>query len=518
MKKQAGFLNILSVAIVIIMGLLTAALVNMVMSSHTASNDTQARNRAYDLAVSAVQAGMYQLTVNTSVCTGANQAIQSLSTGEYQYNCSNYVASSKLSGDITSTSTSSLSVVSSTGFAPVGYVNIDSEVIYYNSISGNTLLGLRRGMQNTTPASHNGSTAPATVSQNEYVVVGMGGSPSIASPMGYYSIAQAATVSGGLLFAGDANGYIYQYNGSSWSLQSTSPVSPAAPIYGISCTASNDCWAVGGAVGEPNKSYAYHYNGSNWTSTQVGTNDIKAISCTSASSCQAVGSDGVYAYGPTCSGVGTCPSACLGTCTVKWSGPTSWPLTGGSNFTGISCPDATDCWAVTQGSPGSVFYYNGSWNVIAVLTASSHRALYDINCPSTTNCQAVGTGPRAYSYQGSPASWSTSRVGTGNNPITNVSCPSTAYCFAVGGNNGAYAYNGTWTTATPAPSTMQSVSCFSSTKCLTGDGSGQFYSFNGSTWTSTQQIKSNSITAMSAPVPGSGGGGGTVTLLNVQTP
>ncbi len=64
-----------------------------------------------------------------------------------------YTGSSTLASGITSTS-NSLTLASTIGFAPQGRVRIGSEAIDYASISGNTLMGLSRGASNTTPASH----------------------------------------------------------------------------------------------------------------------------------------------------------------------------------------------------------------------------------------------------------------------------------------------------------------------------------------------------------------------------
>lgn len=87
-----------------------------------------------------------------------------------------------LNGSITASSTS-IVVTSSTGFLPYGFITIDSELIQYYNVSGNTLSGLVRGVGGTTAASHsNGATVahkslwiygnrlPATVSASTDVI------------------------------------------------------------------------------------------------------------------------------------------------------------------------------------------------------------------------------------------------------------------------------------------------------------------------------------------------------------
>jgi len=50
-------------------------------------------------------------------------------------------------------------VTSTAGLAAAGYINLDSETIYYGYVEGNTLGGVFRGQNNTTAASHADGTA-----------------------------------------------------------------------------------------------------------------------------------------------------------------------------------------------------------------------------------------------------------------------------------------------------------------------------------------------------------------------
>jgi hypothetical protein len=66
--------------------------------------------------------------------------------------------SSVLVGAITSTDTT-ITLNTVVGLAGSGFIRLDSEVIYYTYVSGNTLGGVFRGQNNTTAASHTNSTA-----------------------------------------------------------------------------------------------------------------------------------------------------------------------------------------------------------------------------------------------------------------------------------------------------------------------------------------------------------------------
>jgi hypothetical protein len=61
-------------------------------------------------------------------------------------------------GAITSTDTT-ITLNTVVGLAGSGFIRLDSEVIYYTYVSGNTLGGVFRGQNNTTAASHTNSTA-----------------------------------------------------------------------------------------------------------------------------------------------------------------------------------------------------------------------------------------------------------------------------------------------------------------------------------------------------------------------
>lgn len=497
MKKQAGFLNILTVGIVIIMGLLSAALVNMIMSSNEASINIQAGNRAYDLANAAVEVGLNELKTNPAICTGALQVQTPLTTGEYQYSCLPYLQETTLNGAILNTATS-LTLSNATGFAPFGYIGIEREIIYYNSVSGNVLSGLRRGMQGTTAAGH---ASLVTVAQNEFVVTGQGAAPSIASPSGFVTI-QRAAIRTGDLFAADTQGVIYSYNGTSWT--QTTSVTTANQINGISCSGSTDCWGVG------NGGNFYRYvgptwatSGLTWTTSTVGALNVNSVSCSNASNCIAVGdrtgnnAGRAYAYNGT-----------------TWSASSvaaSGPATGNGDFNAISCAAANNCWA--GNSATDMYPYTGAWG-----TGSSRtQPVTGLSCASTTSCQGVSSNRATFSYNGT---WSNNITPNGTiagENFTVISCPTTTYCVASSTRPRTYVYTGDWgalVSITP-PAAINRLSCLAAGNCVGGGTTGQFYSFNGTTWTATQKPTINSITAMSPPI--SGTVTPSVTPINVQS-
>jgi hypothetical protein len=264
------------------------------------------------------------------------------------------------------------------------------------------------------------------------------------------------------------------WNGATWSLISTpnpggTGSGAKSELVDVSCTSAASCWAVGlsNIPGGGTLSEVLRWDGSKWsvvtTPDPAGTvsgdfNALTELSCTSATSCWAVGTDGTASS----RGVALVNQA------VKWDG-TSWSeatipnpagtATGDSNsLTGISCPSATDCWAVgsykqSGGTLNEVMHWNGTaWSQVSVPnpggTAAGHfSVLGRVTCVSATNCWVVGgagksTAPltivnQALHWNGTE--WRT--ISTPNpygtvkgaiNTLSDVTCTAANNCWAVG--------------------------------------------------------------------------------------
>ncbi len=110
-----------------------------------------------------------------------------------------------------------------------------------------------------------------------------------------------------------SSSYFHLWNGtgnspSSWTRQNLSEGSyNATMLRGISCPASDDCWAVGddtssggGMMGGGSYYYTLlHWNGSNWSKQMLSDSyprDMNDISCGSTNECFAVGDSGKHLY------------------------------------------------------------------------------------------------------------------------------------------------------------------------------------------------------------------------------
>jgi hypothetical protein len=294
-----------------------------------------------------------------------------------------------------------------------------------------------------------------------------------------------------------------QWNGTTWStLTTTSPGSNSNNLTGISCPGASTafCGAVGLSAngGDDDIALAESWNGAAW-STQGspliyggGENELKAISCVSATSCMAVGAlldtDGVFV-----------PMA------EEWDG-SSWsvdyaPVPAGaigSGLSGVSCTGVSDCVAVgnlvNAGSHTHTLaeQWNGTdWTIVTTPNPphTDNATLTAISCSQPTACTAVGsyntTGPTLTLAETlSGTTWSIvttpNRAGATGSELNGVSCPSADVCTAVGdylkgGIEGTMTESTSGTTwsiqKSPNPASSQgseldSVSCPNASSCV----------------------------------------------------
>lgn len=218
---------------------------------------------------------------------------------------------------------------------------------------------------------------------------------------------------------------------------------------------------------------------------------------------------------------------------LEWDGA-AWNAVAsgtGQNITGIDCPTANYCVAVT--SSGSILEWNGAWStgwsnpwysftgvdcldndpgncfvsgVVLVIGFVSHwngvtlsnshfaafRTYQDVGC-SAGECAAVSSA--GHFVQGNAGGW-TQEASLGH-PFNGVSCPSDDICWAVGDrDNHPNAYviygrdaAGNWTSSNIAedpPRDLYDVDCFAINQCwAVGGRDGNKYNFvyrNGANW------------------------------------
>jgi hypothetical protein len=139
-------------------------------------------------------------------------------------------AYSTLNGTITSAATS-LTLTSASSFPVNGVIKIDSEQIFYETISGNVLSGLTRGYNGTTAASH---TTGASVGSSSMLVTDATYQPSVGDYILYSgaSAVNGITISGQYIVTNVPNGSSSTYYISTTDINTTTPIFSTASANG----------------------------------------------------------------------------------------------------------------------------------------------------------------------------------------------------------------------------------------------------------------------------------------------
>jgi hypothetical protein len=250
-----------------------------------------------------------------------------------------------------------------------------------------------------------------------------------------------------------------------------------ASLNDVSCTATNNCMAVGtflgriqGTSGYQNFTLAETWNGSTWTVVPSpsprlpgGGAELNSVSCTSSTSCMAVGETLVF-HEP---GGYLVPHPLA----ESWNG-TTWQVAptpalahSGAGLNGISCTSPSSCLAVgNEGFPKNpnLFTLAEQWNGTAwkfVPTPPPPTpggiTLSTVSCAGAGACMAAGyfgynngTGTSlTLAEQWNGTSWH--RLGTptpgSSGTLAGAACTAASACMAVGGHleNGLTLVNGT---------------------------------------------------------------------------
>jgi hypothetical protein len=331
---------------------------------------------------------------------------------------------------------------------------------------------------------------------------------------------------------GSGNTFSQIWNGSAWRTVAVPSSNNSQGLFGVACTSTRNCLAVGGQTYDQGSQLSDHWNGSSWKMLPApsvsGHSQLTAVACPAASKCIAVGTGGTktrsvfaqtwngaswtvstpvgpagatasYFYGVACSGRSNCLAVgqyfvsktdFTGTALAEsWNGR-SWRLlpspSGLTALNAVACPTAKVCVAVGAGPRGEFGLGSARWNGSAWtdLTTPSPTAkhytqsLYGISCPSATNCVAVGSGPGAINDGEGAGPFAEHWTGGSGWTLQSVPDPPAIDLTPDGERNSA--------------DSLSSVSCTSPTRCLAVGGEGQTralsayasfaVSWNGHSW------------------------------------
>ena len=194
---------------------------------------------------------------------------------------------------------------------------------------------------------------------------------------------------------------IQRWDGDRWEILPSPTTDPARAniLYDVICNARDDCWAVGYHAGDAAfQTLILHWDGSAWTiapspsTAPTENNFLHDITCSSETDCWAVG---FYDSG-----------SAYQTLAVHWNGET-WALAASANtsptqenrLSAVTCNSATDCWAVGRHFTGTAYLtlvqrWNGSaWSIVSSPNSDGapENNLLGVTCASADDCWAIGT-------------------------------------------------------------------------------------------------------------------------------
>lgn len=293
----------------------------------------------------------------------------------------------------------------------------------------------------------------------------------------------------------------------------------------LSCSDSLHCWSVGHPGNSTPAASFTSDGGLTWSSQNVGPRGgLDNIACPSSSTtCVAVGNDanvakeivnthdggstwtrrslpvsvpsepGSIACGPRTT---TC-WATAGSTVIGTNDGRQWRAFDlGDDVEGITCADASHCWAVGN----SIWATSDGGTTWVKQTDTQGEPLTDISCADAQHCAAVGFGPTGfvglfYVTDDGGAHWSNRPLPNGD-IFLDIACTSATHCVAIdpAGTAATTDNSGTSWTAHALPTDIHDaadVTCADASHCwVLGDGAIGFSSDGGTTWT-TQSTTTN---------------------------
>jgi Tfp pilus assembly protein PilX len=264
LSRQKGFLSIVAVLIVVVVAVIAVSASYQFTNDSRTSADSLSSAQAYYLAQAGIEAGKHTIITNGNSCVSINGATNytnatiSGASGVFTVTGALTNASSTLNG-VVSVSATTIPLVSSSGFTSTGVIAIGNEYIFYTGISGNSLIGVTRGVSGTSAAAYGSGQS---VAQTQCVLTSTGFVPNSTSPNGKRIL--QATIGGSRTFS------IGSYSSSVYGVGSVITMTGNSSITNSSVTTSSSNYlgsniTSSGSVSLNGSSSTYVSNGSGGT-------------------------------------------------------------------------------------------------------------------------------------------------------------------------------------------------------------------------------------------------------------
>jgi Tfp pilus assembly protein PilX len=541
LSSQRGYLVMLIVIMIIIVGFIGAAITNMFFGSTFSTTAHYKSDNALYLAEAGLEHATHKLLTSTVAnrlsCTsyGSGALTNTLGSGSYSVTASAslpspyahtyyyaypFNAPTTLTATITNASTS-IPVASTTDYAPAGRIMIDKERINYEGTTATRFTNVTRGVDNTVAVSH---ASGASIGQFQCNLTSQGGVPDLSTPQGKRTVQagvqmQEAFAVGDATSGGASTIAIFNYPTElTWNaLAAVGNIN----LFAVYFNSYVDGWFAGN-----NK--MIHWNGNATTAYTPPINiNYRSVYCTASNDCHAVGD---------ATGGRLANNASI----IRWTGGANWTratptgTTAGNNMASVHCDSSNDCWAVGDngsasysGGLGQLFnglssFYNGQgsffnglgslfqgynfyhwngagWTGVVQTALQSAFPFTGVYCNSATDCWTVGS-TNTFGHLAGGTTFTAVVTSLPNTYYNAVYCNSTSDCWAVGVVNTTNLFvhwNGsTWSRdpSTPTPlANLTSVACTGTNDCWAvgssrSSNAPQFYHWDGSSWTTNTNI------------------------------
>lgn len=528
-KNQAGYFLLLAVIFIMVIGAMGSIIAYVFANQARLSVAQQNGLRAFYNAESALEIGTRLLTMpsitgspsrlSCANVTGTAQVTNAaLNTGTFTLttiNSSPVSMVTTLNGALNALVTT-IPVSSTSGFAPQGRIMIDKEQLDYTSISGNSFIGVIRGVNSTLASTH---TTGARVGQYQCSLDATSGIPNLTAPstkrelQSHIQLQEAWAV-------GNENGSNFTFTHwnkpteQSWNLTNVAGGTNSAHLNAVSLLSHADGWAVGDRAGS--NFIFLRWNGSSWALTALAGScsgqHLLGVSAVSSQQAWAVG----IRYKPNCGGGSNYRYTIM-----RWNG-SSWSLLTPSSSPTIPADASTNqnLTAVhvidtngdglgnigfAVGDSGRILQYNGT-NWVQV-TSPTTRDLSGVFTVSSSEAWAVGTNGTILRWNGSFWSVFSSPVTNALNAIAMLDTDGDGIAnrgWAVGTSGRILSYNGSsWSFVDVGGATFFSVAVLNDQDVWVVGASGEAEHWDGNNWTNIDSDTTRALNGISAIPTGS---------------
>lgn len=186
LKFQKGYLLIISLLLVLVIGMLGAVVASLYTNVSKSVAGIAASDQAFFIATSGMESVKFDLIRNNVACSDINSSNASytnvpLFSGYYSANGTLQYATANLTLPISTSTQTTVTINNINNFLPSSILKIEDEILIYFGKSGNNLINALRGIGNSVAKPHSNG---AGVTQNVCILTVTAGVPNLSASLG----------------------------------------------------------------------------------------------------------------------------------------------------------------------------------------------------------------------------------------------------------------------------------------------------------------------------------------------